>query len=292
MAAGRADANRSTLIGRRMRQFLVAAAVATVAAGGLASTATAQEAPGTVRVVHGLRGLVADIYVDGALALPTFQPERSTDPLPLAAGDHVVEIRTGGAAMTETPLLTQTVTVPSGFQGSLVAHLDPTGAPKLTAFADDLAAVPAGQARVTVRHAAAAEDVSILLNDVPSPAPIAAGTEAAQVLGAGSYELAVAAASGGSVLAAPQSVEFVDGTANFMYLIGSQAEGTLGWAVVRVDGLQSAPARIQTGDGSTGGDATSTLFVLLVGTIAIGLAAGGTLGVRRAHTRRDTASVR
>ncbi|MGH9271385.1 MAG: DUF4397 domain-containing protein, partial [Ilumatobacteraceae bacterium] len=81
-----------------MRQFFVAAAVATVAAGGVASTASAQEAPGTVRVVHGLRGLVADIYVDGALALPTFQPERSTDPLPLAAGDHVVEIRTGGAA--------------------------------------------------------------------------------------------------------------------------------------------------------------------------------------------------
>ena len=65
-----------------------------------------------MRVVHGLRGLVADIYLDGTLALPTFQPERATDPLAIPAGDHLVEIRAAGAAATETPLLTQTVTVP------------------------------------------------------------------------------------------------------------------------------------------------------------------------------------
>ena len=120
---------------------------------------------GSVRVVHGLRGLVADVYLDGTLVLPTFQPERSTDPLPIPAGDHLVEIRSAGAAMTETPLLTQTVTVPAGFVGSLVAHLDGAGEPTLTAFADDLTAVPAGESRVVVRHAAAAEPVAVLLND-------------------------------------------------------------------------------------------------------------------------------
>ena len=73
--------------------------------------------PGSVRVVHGLRGLVADIYLDGTLVLPTFQPERSTDPLAIPAGDHLVEIRAAGAAATETPLLTQTVTVPGGLPG-------------------------------------------------------------------------------------------------------------------------------------------------------------------------------
>jgi hypothetical protein len=211
---------------------------------------SAQEVPTTVRVVHGLRGLVADIYVDGVLAIPTFQPERSTDPVPVTPGDHLVEIRSGGAAMSETPLLAQTVTVPPGFQGSLVAHLDPTGAPVLTAYADDLSAVPAGQSRVVVRHAAAAPDVSVIVNGVPT-ASVAPSAEASQVLAAGTYELAVGPLGGGDPLAAPQSVEFADGTANFMYLIGSQADGTLGWAVVRVAGLQSAPAMIQTGDGST-----------------------------------------
>ena len=110
-----------------------------------------------MRVVHGLRGLVADIYLDGNLALPTFQPERATDPIAIPAGDHLVEIRAAGAAATETPLLTQTVTVPAGFVGSLIAHLAGDGTPTLTAYADDLSTVPAGQARVVVRHSAAAE---------------------------------------------------------------------------------------------------------------------------------------
>ena len=42
-----------------------------------------------------------------------------------------------------------------------------------------------------------------------------------------------------------------DGTANFMYLIGSEADHTLGWAAVQIGNLETAPTRIQTGDGST-----------------------------------------
>ena len=76
-----------------------------------------------------------------------------------------------------------------------------------------------------VRHTAAAEDVSVLLNDVAAPAPSRPKAEAAQVLDAGMYELKVTPAAGGAPLAAPQSVEYADGTANFMYLIGSQAAG-------------------------------------------------------------------
>src|SRR3954454_5469279 len=152
--------------------------IAALAVAAFSTTAGAQQAPneqvGSVRVVHGLRGLVADIYLDGNLALPTFQPERATDPLSIPAGDHLVEIRSAGAAKTETPLLSQEVTVPGGFEGSLIAHLGADGKPSLTAYADDLTPVPAGEARVVVRHAAAADGVSVFLNDqdaVPTLAP-------------------------------------------------------------------------------------------------------------------------
>ena len=272
-------------------RFLAAAAITAAVAGGAAGVAGAQDdQTGLVRVVHGLRGLVADIYLDGTLALPTFQPERSTDPLPIPAGDHLIEIRTAGAAMSDQPLLTQTVTVPAGFQGSLIAHLDASGQPTLTAFADDLSAVPAGQSRLVVRHAAAAEDVSVLLNEQPTIPSITSKSEAEQVLGAGTYQLAVAPVAGGSVLAAPQTVEYADGTATFMYLIGSQPEGTLGWAVVQVAGLQSAPVAIQTGDGSTlgSGDDGGLPASLIVAATLIG--AGGLTAVglrlRRVRTPR------
>ena len=70
--------------------------------------------------------------------------------------------------------------------------------------------------------------------------------------------MSVTATAGGAPLAPPQTVQFADGTANFMYLIGSEAEGTLGWAVVQVGNLQTAPAMIQTGDGSTDRPARAT----------------------------------
>ena len=156
---------------------LVSLAVALVGTGGAgAPAAHAQdESAGLIRVVHGIRGLVADIYLDGTLVLPTFQPERSTDPLAIPAGDHLIEIRAAGAAVTEAALLTQTVTVPAGFQGSLVAHLDQTGAPTLSVYADDLTPVPAGTSRLVVRHAAAAEDVNVLLNAEPALTDVAPG---------------------------------------------------------------------------------------------------------------------
>jgi hypothetical protein len=258
---------------RRMMNVLAGLAVAAVA---ISSTGHAQpeQTDGLVRVVHGLRGLVADVYLDGTLVLPTFRPERATEPLPIPAGDHLVEIRQAGAAATDEPLLTQEVTVPAGFRGSVVAHLDGDGNPRLTAFADDLSAVPAGQSRVVVRHAAAAGPVNVLLNEQATFQGLASETEAGGVLGAGPYELAVTPARGGQPLAAPEQVQYPDGTANFMYLIGSQADGTLGWAAVRVGNLETAPTGIQTGDGSTEDAAQGgglPIGVLVVIPVAVGM---------------------
>lgn len=246
----------------------------------------AGEAPATVRVVHGLRGLVADVYLDGVLALPTFQPERATDPLTIPAGDHLVEVRTAGAPMTAPPELSRTITAPAGFVGSVVAHLDSAGAPTLTVFADDLTAVPAGQTRVVVRHAAASGAVDILVDDRPAVVALAPATEASPVVSPGEHRLSFAPASSPGVLGMPQRVAFGEGAAQFVYLIGSQAEGTLGWAAVQVTDLQTPPAMIQTGDGSAlgddpGGDVLP--LVPLAGALALVLVAAGLGALRTAR---------
>jgi Domain of unknown function (DUF4397) len=264
------------------------ALVSLVGIGGTGAPAAhaQEESGGLIRVVHGLRGVVADIYLDGTLVLATFQPERSTDPLAIPAGDHLIEIRAAGAAITEAALLTQTVTVPAGFQGSLVARLDQTGAPALTVFADDLTPVPAGSARVVVRHVAAAEDVNVLLNAQPALTDLAPAKEASAVIPSGAYEVAVTALAGGAPLAPPQNVEFPDGTANFMYLIGSEADHTLGWAAVQIGNLETVPTRIQTGDGSTEhspADNRGTV-ILLAALAALAALAGSVL--YRSRSRR------
>jgi hypothetical protein len=264
----------------RIMNVLTGFAVAAATMGAAVATSSTghaqpEQTTGLVRVVHGLRGLVADVYLDGTLVLPTFRPERATDPLPIPAGDHLVEIRQAGAAATDEPLLTQEVTVPAGFRGSVVAHLDDDGNPKLTAFADDLSAVPAGQSRVVIRHAADAGPVTVLLNQEATFRRLASDTEAGGLVGAGAYEVAVTPARGGQPLAAPEQVQYPDGTANFMYLIGSQADGTLGWAAVRVRNLETAPTGIQTGDGSTeeaGQGGNIPIGVLVVIPVAVGMA--------------------
>src|SRR3954447_6832235 len=262
--------------------------IAALAVAAFSTTASAQQAPdqqvGSVRVVHGLRGLVADIYLDGNLALPTFQPERATDPLSIPAGQHLVEIRSAGAAKTDTPLLAQNVTVPAGFEGSLIAHLGADGKPTLTAYADDLTPVPAGQTRVIVRHAAAADGVSVLFNDLPAIPSLAPDAEGIDIVAAGDYKVAVTPLAGGAPLATPQDVQLAEGTANFMYLIGSQADGTLGWAAVQVKDLQTAPAVIQTGDGSTRRTGSAPAPIALAAIVASVLAAAaGAASVARAR---------
>src|SRR5689334_9188592 len=89
---------------------------------------------GTVTIVHGVRGLVADVYVDGKLALQTFQPERITDPIALASGTHSVEVRTAGAPGTAAALLSGTVAVTANRSETVVVHPDATGSPVITTY--------------------------------------------------------------------------------------------------------------------------------------------------------------
>jgi hypothetical protein len=236
----------------RLRSYLATIAfflIGTFVAGLVPGAASAQDTA-SVRVVHGLRGLVADVYVDGQLVLPTFQPERSTDPLSIPAGSHDIEIRSAGAGLRSTPLLAQTVEVPAGFSGSLVAHLNARGEPVLTAFADDSTPVPAGQARVVVRHTGDVGPVAVTVGELPALDTIAPGTEVSTQVPAGQYRVAVASGRGADLLTT-QGVDLAEGTANFMYLIGSQEDGSLSWAAVRIPNVETAPAQIQTGDGST-----------------------------------------
>src|SRR6476620_2983424 len=116
-----------------MRKFLVWLAVVGKQSASLVATtrgvASAQTATGSVTVVHGLRGVVADVYIDGTLALPAFQPERVTDPIQVPAGPRRVEIRVAGAAPTDPPAVTGDVVVTADARQSIVAHLDSNGNP-------------------------------------------------------------------------------------------------------------------------------------------------------------------
>jgi hypothetical protein len=277
--------------GRRFGGFLVVVSgAATLAVGaGLPAVAAsgAPPPPASVVLVHGVRGLVADVYLDGKLALATFQPVRSTDPIALPAGRHAVDVRQAGAAASSTPILHAEVTFVGGIRQSAVVHLDPAGKPAITMFRDDVTPVPAGATRIVVRHVAAAGALNVLLDGTAVAKDLVSDHEVEHQANAGSHQLAITDPASGTNLSPPQQVNFAEGSANFMYVIGSQKDDTLGWAAVAVRGLETAPTRVQTGDGSLAGHRSSTRLEI-AGPAALGALLFGLLAWRwpRGRLRR------
>ena len=209
-------------------------------------TAGAQEATGTVTIVHGFRGLVADVYLDGTLILESFEPERATDPVQLAAGDHDVEVREAGAEASSAAAVSGTLTVPAGANLSAVVHLSEDGQPTMTVFNNDVRGVPPGSTRLVVRNTAATDPVNVSLDDAPLASDLGNPKEAGKEVPATTHRLSVSA--GSEVLLPPQEVPLQEGTAQYLYLIGSQADGTVAWITQTVTGLQTAPAGVPTGN--------------------------------------------
>jgi hypothetical protein len=220
-----------------------------------AAAAPAQEPAGVVTLVHGVRGLVADVYLDGALVLETFQPERTTDPLQIPAGDHTVEVRSAGQAVASEPLLTATLSVVAGSNVSATVHVDADGAPALTAFTDDVQPTPAGQGRLAVRHVAAAGPLDVAVGGEPVASALANGTESVQSLAAATYPVTVT--SGGEEVIPATDLPLAAGSLTAIYLIGAAADDSLTWLVASIPTTAVAPQVINSG---TDGLAAPTPF--------------------------------
>jgi hypothetical protein len=259
-------------MGKRMLPVVTLALVLASVLG--VGTAGAQEATGTVTIVHGFRGLVADVYLDGTLILESFEPERATDPVQLAAGDHEVEVREAGAEASSAAAVSGTLTVPAGSNLSAVVHLSEDGEPTMTVFNNNTQGVPPGSTRLVVRNTAATDPVNVSLDDAPLAADLGNPKEAGREVPAATHRVAVSA--GSEVLLPPQDVPLQEGTAQYLYLIGSQDDGTVAWITQTVGGLSTAPAGVPTGnsgladEGHDGGSwpvlpvAAALFFVVLV----------------------------
>ena len=153
-------------------------------------------ADSSVYIVHGIPGVAVDVYAGGTApankALTDFQYGNTAGPLSIPAGSlPVVVVATGDdPTVPANQVINQTLTVPSGANLSVVAGLV-GGSPALTAFVNDVSAVPEGSSRVTVRHAADAPNVNVLVNGTVAIANLAPGKEASAVLPAGTYDVEV-----------------------------------------------------------------------------------------------------
>src|SRR6516164_6885691 len=187
-----------------LRLTAVVSILTVAASGGGTQGASAQTPTAVVTVVHGLRGVVADIYIDNTLVLPAFQPERVTDPVAIPAGEHHVDIRVTGKPADAAPDVSADVDVQADARQSVVAHLNAAGAPTITAYLDDMSPVAAGETRAVVRHTAAAPAVDVGLNQTVVASGLTEPGSTTAVVPPATYEVSVWQAGTQSPLAAPQ----------------------------------------------------------------------------------------
>jgi hypothetical protein len=229
-----------------MRRPLLLTAMLLVLAASL--PASAQPRQSLVTIVHGLPRFTADIYVDGELFLSGFRPEQATDPVELAVGTYHVEIREVGAPADSSPVLEADLSVPGDKDLSVIAHLDENGEPTVSVFENEVGDVPPGRSRLSLRHQAEAAPVQLMVDGTPLLARVASGEEDGTAIPAATHDVEVVAEDGAS-LVPRSSLQFEEGTAYFLYLIGSTTEGTLDLMVQRATGLASPPSGVATGDG-------------------------------------------
>jgi hypothetical protein len=242
---------------------LLAAGLAIVVGGvAPAGAQTGSAAVGTVVVVHGLEGVPADVYLDGATvpALRGFDFRRTTDPLALPVGRHQADIRRAGDPPTADPLMSGVFFVVAGQRLTVAALLDPAGQPSWLVFPNETWTTDGGGSALRLRHLAASGPVALVVDGRPAgPAftNLAVGNQVDPLpLAAGRHTVRVDDAATGATLVAEQAVTLAPGLITTLYLTGRVTSGlgllaeapTAGSAGAEVRPLQATPGFIATGD--------------------------------------------
>jgi len=171
----------------RKHSYIGAALVGMIAPVAFLATPVSAADDAAVSVLHGIPELTVDVYVNGDLTLDNFKPGTLAGPLELPADTYSVEITDKDDKQTVL-LGPADVSVASGGNYTIVAYLAANGEPSVKAFENDISTLNAGDARVTVRHTAAAPAVDIEANgDVLVP-NLKNGQEASAVVPASKRE--------------------------------------------------------------------------------------------------------
>jgi hypothetical protein len=274
-------------LARTFAAFAVGAAACTLATAGPAAAADTAE----VSILHGVPGLNVDVYANGDKILDNFKPGTLTDPLKLPAGSYDLAVFKAGDPKSGTPAIkADDVEVPGGANLTVVANLDADGKPVLTPFVNDVSKIAAGQARITVRHTAAAPAVDVRAGGKPVFKGLTNPKQAKADLPAGRITADVALAGTDTVAIGPAKLNLKEGTNTIVYAWGSAEDKNLDLAVQTITGLHSAPGGVPSGTGGLLDDSLPRpLLVLTIGGLTcIGVAgagAGSSLRRRRIASR-------
>ena len=265
---------------RNLRRAGAIAAAATLPLGfALAATpAMADGHEATISVLHGIPAGagadVVDVYANGNLLIDDFTPG-TLETMMVPEGTYDLAVYADGTTPDDADpvLAADGVEVPGGINATVTANLDAEGAPALNVFINDIEPIAAGEARLTVRHVAAAPAVDVLADGAVLFADLTNPNQDLATVPAGDYEAAVNLAGTDTTAIGPAPVSLAEGANTIVYAWGSAEEGNLALATQVITGLGEGPDVVPAGGGSTTGAPAWALA--LAGVAAIGLVGAG-----------------
>jgi len=264
---------------RNLRRGGVIAAAATLPLGfALAITPASAADEATVSVLHGIPAGagadVVDVYANGNLLIDDFTPG-TLETMMVPAGTYDLAVYADGTTPDDADavLAAEGVEVPAGINATVTANLDAEGAPALNVFVNDIEPIAAGEARLTVRHVAAAPAVDVLADGAVLFADLTNPNQDLATVPAGDYEAAVNLAGTDTTAIGPAPVSLAEGANTIVYAWGSAEEGNLALATQVITGLGEGPDVVPAGGGSTTG--TPMWALALAGVAAIGIVGAG-----------------
>ncbi|MEY2989774.1 MAG: hypothetical protein RLZZ163_690 [Actinomycetota bacterium] len=277
---------RVRLVARR-GAVATAALVLPLGVAGLAAAPAMADNHGdmdaTVSVLHaipaGAGADVVDVYAGDAMLIDNFTPG-SLETLTVPEGTYDLAVYAdgegpdGGTAVLEAA----GVEVPGGANATVTANLDAEGNAALNVYVNDISAVAAGEARLTVRHIAAAPAVDVRADGAVIIENLVNPDEAIVAVPAGTYSADVVLAGTDTVALGPADLTLDEGTNTIVYAWGSAEAGNLALATQVIDGLDGSPTGVAAGGGSTAANGVLPMWTA-------GLMALGALGVVGAMAR-------
>jgi hypothetical protein len=232
----------------------------------------------TVTLVHGVRGLLADVVVDGKTVLKGFAYERASAPMQLPAGSHEVQVFQANQPHTKA-LLDVHLTVKAGQVLTAAVGFNSSGGPKVFVFDNRLGSAAHSASSIVVRNVSQGSAPRVILDGKSLTGTVAPGGQKIRAVAAGTHTVGLKV--DGSWLLAKQPVRAASGKAMVVYIVGRQKAKSIALVADSI-----TPSTLRAGAVDSGGVPPVTTSSLLppwasYGLVGFGLTAFLLLARRR-----------
>ena len=218
-----------------MKKRLIGIGVSAIFAVAMLGATPASAADASLNVVHGIPGVDVEVCVNGAVAIPGFQPGDVVTGVALPAGSYDVKIVGEGADGDAAAILEANgVELASGKDYTAIAYLAEDGTPQLGLFKNNANPIAKGMSRLTVRHTAAAPEVDIFANGARILTDVPNGASATLRVPTGIYAAWAALPGDYQPVVGPSVLKLQKGMAYQVYAWGS-GEAGYDFAVVALE---------------------------------------------------------